>query len=371
MTVSNDTPNTTEQPQRRRLTLAAIVAGVVIVALIAVLYFLPVPVRGQVSDAESGQPLADAAITLSTGEEMRTDAAGLFSARASRFQPFSAAVEHGAFQPWQGEASFSFLPLAPAALSAALQPTVLQGQVVNAVDAQPVAGVEVAVGDQTTATDDQGRFELRRVPRAGAEVTLAADGFISYTLPLAAWDGGADPASLPLYPNGLHGRISDAAAGQPLAGATLALNGQSSESLDNGFFYFPGDVGAGQISVTVPGFLPAVAAVTSDAELGGQQAVDIALQPAVLAGVVSDYQTGQPLAGVALTAGGQSAVSDADGRYSLERLHGSDLALAAELEGYEPASQPIDEAANLLGGEPLNLALLAPHLAGRLAKPAT
>ena len=140
MTLSNDTPKTSDQSQRRRLTLAAVVGGVAIVALLAVLYFLPVSVAGQVNDAASGQPLAGAAVTLSSGEQMLTDAAGAFSARASRFQPLSASVDHGAFQPWQGEASFSLLPLAPAQLAAALQPTVLQGQVVNAVDSQPVAG---------------------------------------------------------------------------------------------------------------------------------------------------------------------------------------------------------------------------------------
>jgi hypothetical protein len=139
VTVLNDNPQTFDQPQRRRLTLAAIVGGVALVALVAVLYFLPVPVAGQVSDATSGQPLAGAAVTLSSGEQVQTDADGAFSARASRFQPFSAAVDHGAFQPWQGEASFSFLPLAPAQLDAALQPTVLQGQVARR-DRWPAGG---------------------------------------------------------------------------------------------------------------------------------------------------------------------------------------------------------------------------------------
>ncbi|MFZ2360876.1 MAG: putative glycoside hydrolase, partial [Anaerolineae bacterium] len=283
-----------------------------------------------------------------------------------------ATVDHAAFQPWQGEASFSLLPLAPAQLAATLQPTVLQGQVLNAVDNQPVAGATVSAGDQMATTDDAGRFELQRLPRTGAQVALAADGFIAYELPLADWNGAdAQPVSLPLYPNGLHGLVTDAESGQPLAGVALTLNGQSSQSLDNGFFYFPSDVGAGEISVALPGFLPATAAVASDAAVNGQEAVDIALQPTALAGVVSDYQTGQPLAGVTVTAAGQTATTDDAGRYRLLRLHGGDLSLTAELDGFEPASQPIDEAANLLGKEPLDVALLAPHLAGRLVNNVT
>lgn len=367
-----NTPNTSQPSQRRRLTLAAVAGGVALLVLLALLYFLPVPVRGQVSDAESGQPLADAAITLSAGEAVRSDAAGAFAARASRFRPFNVTVDHDAFQPWQGQARFSFLPLAPAALAAPLQPTVLQGQVLNALDGQPVAGATVAAGDQTATADGEGRFELRRLPRAGAQVALAAEGFIPYELPLAEWDTtGAQVASLPIYPNGLHGQVSDAQSGQPLAGVALTLNGESSASLDNGFFYFPSQVGTGEISATLPGFLPAAVAVASETALAGQEALDIALQPTALTGVVNDFQTGQPLAGVTLSAGGQSATSDAAGRYRLERLHGDDLLLTAELAGFETTEQPIDQTANLLGGQPLDVALLAPHLAGRLVNKVT
>ena len=124
--------------------------------------------------------------------------------------------------------------------------------------------------------------------------------------------------------------------------------------------------------MALPGFMPATAAVASDAALDGQEALDIALQPTALTG------RGQRLPDRP-AAGGR----DRDGRRpdrhqrrrrpvsDLLRLHGDDLSLAAELEGFEPASQPIDEAANLLGGEPLDVALLAPHLAGRLVNNVT
>ena len=65
---------------------------------------------------------------------------------------------------------------------------------------------------------------------------------------------------------------------QPLAAATASLNGQRSDSLDNGFFYFPSSVGTGPISVTVPGYLPIAVDVTTDAVLQGQEPVDVALE---------------------------------------------------------------------------------------------
>ena len=87
--------------------------------------------------------MADAKIALSTGQEVRIDAQGRFSAKTSLFQSMTASVDEAAYQPWQGEPAFSFLPLAPAMLAASLQPTLLQGQVLNAVDSQPVGGATV------------------------------------------------------------------------------------------------------------------------------------------------------------------------------------------------------------------------------------
>jgi len=78
VTALNDTPQTSDQSQRRRLTLAAVVGGVAVVALLAVLYFLPVSVAGVSINTTSGQTLAGAAVTLNSGEQKFTDTAGAF-----------------------------------------------------------------------------------------------------------------------------------------------------------------------------------------------------------------------------------------------------------------------------------------------------
>ncbi len=354
----------------RAKTIGLGVGAVLIVLLF--LYLLPVAVTGRVVDIETGEPVAGAQVQLSNGAELLSAADGAFSTRASRVGGLRATTNAAGYQPGQAQASFNLLPLVPASLEASLQPTIVRGQVINAVDGQPVAGATVRAGEQQATTDAEGYFELRRVANSAVQATLIANGYISHVWELTdrSTDGG-QLHSVPIYPHGLHGYVTDATTGQPLAGAALILNGQSSTSLDNGFFYFPGDVGAGQINVTLPGFLPATANASSDAALNGQESVDIALQPTALTGVVSDYQTGKPLAGVTVTAGGQTATTDEAGQYRLLRLHGADLSLAAELAGYEPASQPIDEEANLLGGQPLDVTLMAPHLAGRLVNNVT
>ncbi|MFZ2489440.1 MAG: putative glycoside hydrolase [Anaerolineae bacterium] len=368
--------NTTSTPfsspgRRRRNLLLAIIAG--LLAVLMLLYLLPVPINGQITDATNGQPLSDIAVTLSNGQTATSNANGVFSARASRFGTFTASIDQAAYQPWQGPARFNVLPLTAGTLTASLQPTVLQGAVLNALDKQPVAGVTVSANGQSTTTGEDGRFTLERLPRTGAMVTLAANNFISYTLPLADdWSAaGAQPPQLELYPNGVHGSITDAQTDEPLAGALATLTEQTSTSLANGFYYFPTPASASTISVTLPGYLPATIKVDDAAALGGQQAVDVQLTPTVLTGVITDGKTGAPLANVALTAGDQTATSDAQGVYRFTHLHGADLKLAGTLDGYEASELAIDEAINLLEGQALDLALLPPHLAGQLLNKVT
>ncbi len=374
MTATNGkkTTATPSGPTHPRYALYGTIAAVALVVIVLALYLLPVSVNGQVNDAGSNEPLADAKIALSTGQEVRSDAQGRFIVKASRFQPLTASVDEAAFQTWQGQVAFSFLPLAPATLAASLHPTLLQGQVLNAVDSQPVGGATITAGDQTVTADAEGRFEMRGLSRDGATLSLAAENYIAYEQTLTEWPAdGAQPISLLIYPNGLHGTITDATTGQPLAAPTASLNGQRIVSLDNGFFYFSSSVGTGQISVTVPGYLPVAVNVTTEAALQGKEPVDVALTPTELTGKATDGQTGKPLAGVTLTAGGQTATTDERGDYRIERLHGAGLVLSGELANYEAAEQPIDEATNLLAGQPLDLVLLPPHLAGRLVNEVT
>lgn len=360
---------TVQAPARARIIWLGV--GALLLIFLS-LYLLPAPIAGRVVDAETGQPVANATVQLSSGVELHSDASGEFTVRSRRLGGLAATAKAAGYQPWQGEASFSVLPLAPASLAASLQPTILRGQVVNALDGQPVAGVTVRIGEQQAATDGAGQFELRRLANSPVQATLAADGFIAYELAVTDWSAdGTQPVSLAIYPDGLHGWISDAQTGQPLAAATATLNGQRSESLANGFFYFPATAEAGAISVALPGYLPTTTPVATDAARAGEEPVNLALEPTVLAGVVNDGQTGLPLADVTVTAGGQAATTDDAGQYRLERLHGSDLRVTGELRGYETASQPVDEAAHLLDGQPLDLVLLPPHLAGRLVNRVT
>ncbi|MEZ4770314.1 MAG: putative glycoside hydrolase [Caldilineales bacterium] len=365
------TSNSNREPKRFRgsTTTYALIGLAIILVVAVLLYFVPVSVAGSVSDAGSGESLAGVTVALSNGQQTTSDADGRFSFQTSRLNPVSARIDEGVFEAWQDSPQLAPLPLLGGKLTAALQPIVVQSQVVDALTGEPVGGVAVAFEDQQTTTDAEGKFELARVPRSGALITLSGDGFVERTITLAA--EGGDTPSLAIYPDGLHGLVLDAASNAPVAGATVRLNGASSESAADGFYYFPAATGAGEITVAAPGYLPAAVAVSGDAALAGEQSVDISMEPTVLTGAVLDGKTGKPVAGATVTAGGQSATSDENGSYRLERLAGGGLTLTAAHSDYEPAEQPVDEAANLMAGEALDITLLPPHLGGSVSNSVT
>lgn len=358
------TSTSNSEPGRfRGSTTTYVLIGVAIIIVAAILlYFVPVSVTGEITDAGSGEALGNVTVALSNDQQVTSDASGHFSFRSSRLQPVTASIDEAIFEPWQDTPQFAPIPLLSGKLTASLQPVVVSGLVVDALTGDPLAGVTASFESQQTTTDAEGRFQLNRLPKTGAEITLSADGFVERTI---AVDSLSDEdASLAIYPDGLHGLVLDAASGAPVAGATVSLNGATSESATDGFYYFPPATGTGEMSVQAAGYLPATAVVSDDEALAGRQAVDVSLEPTALTGRIIDGKTGDPVAGAIVQAGGQSANSDAEGRYRLERLSGSNLALSASHADYEPLEFVADEAANLLAGEPLDVTLLPPHLAG-------
>ena len=354
----------------RGSTTTYILIGVAIIIVVAILlYFVPVSVAGQVTDAASGEALANVPVALSNGQQLTSDASGAFSFKSPRMQPVTASIDEGIFEPWQDTPQFTPIPLLNGKLSASLTPVVVNGLVSDALTGTPVAGVTASFDGQETTTDAEGRFQLSRLPRSGAQITLSGDGFVERTIALDPTSD--DEASLQIYPNGLHGQVRDAGNGDPVAGATVTLNGATSASAADGFYYFPSDAGPGEIAVQAAGYLPATVSVSDESAMAGEQAVDVSLDPTVLTGKIIDGKTGAPIADVSVRAGGQSATSDQAGVFRLERLSGSELAITASHPNYEPLEFSADEATNLLAGEPLEVTILPPHLAGAVVNGVT
>ena len=270
------TENANGSPQRASKTTYILIAVAILFVVALLLYLVPVSVNGQVSDAETGEHLPGVAVVLSTGETLTSDADGRFSFQSARTKSVTVDLDAAVYDLWQGAPRFAPLPLLPAQLGASLQPFVLAGQVTDGVTSEPASGVTVRAGDQQAVTGADGSFELQRVPRDGALLTLEGEGFISREVDSSALAAGE--AALALFPNGVHGVVSDAGSGDPIAGAQLALNDVAAESAVDGFYYFAPAVGEGVLAVQAAGYLPGQANVAGDAALQGQAGIDITLQ---------------------------------------------------------------------------------------------
>lgn len=348
----------------------AAIAGMVTLLLLA--YFLPVPVSGTVVDAETSQPVAGVVVRLPDGSEVASDDAGRFSARAGRFADRGFELDGDRYQVWQGEPAFSPIPLMAASLPVSLQPTRLQGRIVDSATGEPVAGAIVSSGEQSATSDLSGSYTLLRIPRSGAPLQVEAEGFITYHNNLGDWaPDGSMPTDLRVLADGLHGTLVDARTGEPVAGGVVAFNGGSSTTAENGFFYFAGPAAVDDVTATASGYLPAqlVAGQLDARALAGDVALEVPMDPNVLRGQVTDGRDGTPLAGVQVMAGGQAATTDSAGQFQLERVAGA--AVEASLDGFNDATAAVDEAAHLLGGEPLAVAMLPRHLAGRVVNQVT
>lgn len=126
--------------------------------------------------------------------------------------------------------------------------------VVNAVpDNQPVAGAQITAVGQTVITGSDGRFELTQLPRDAADVALSGAGFIASQLTLSDWAGnGSQLQTLAIYPNALHGTVSDGGNGEPLPAAVVTFADTTATTLANGFYYLVDAAAGGTISVTLP-----------------------------------------------------------------------------------------------------------------------
>jgi len=205
-----------------------------------------------------------------------------------------------------------------------------------------------------------------------ATLTLTGNAAAADTNGSAAWFEPSTPISslsfiftrrsgLPVYQtwfvsaaNDIRGTVSDVVSG-PLDGVALTLtdgNGSivgRTTTAPDGTYSFPGFIATDgyRVSVTAPDDKIAVGQTTTPVNLSGGNAegVDFTVRdiiPSPVTGLVVDGD-GNPIADVAVTIGGQTTTTDADGRYLFDMvLDGPQEASIVVPTGYTLATAPLD-----------------------------
>lgn len=204
----------------------------------------PAAIGGRVVDAKTGQPLAGARFDLGAGLAATSAADGTFSIAAVPRGTYQGTLSAAGYRtatltlPFVAGASGELGTLSLFPESATTPPTslTLRGLVAHGVTGAALPGATVTLLETgaSAITGPDGRFVLEGITLKSFRLAVGAAGFepATYGLQVAAF-GEAD-VTLKLSPPGdgatvsqLAGLVKDAASGEPLAGAQVAVVGTS------------------------------------------------------------------------------------------------------------------------------------------------
>ncbi|HOG46882.1 MAG TPA: putative glycoside hydrolase [Anaerolineae bacterium] len=288
---------------------------------------------GQVSDAETGLPLAGTVVTFA-GRSTTTDASGAFDLRDLRGVPLLR-IEAPGYD------TAGSLALVGQALSGGapkrfcLQPAELHGRVLDAETHTPIAGATIAAGAAQATSDAEGRYSIKRLPR-GSDLVVRAPHFAD-AAPLRYTGQAAQNVSLRLLPATV--AVRDACNGEPLPGVAVSAAGAITRSDAAGNACFPRLGPDTRVEATQSGYSPATGQVSPGDTL------TLALRRGTLSGTVRSAG-GQPLANalVLARAPGQHSLlahTDEAGNYQFECVPPG-ATLTVRLAGYRKEERTTD-----------------------------
>ncbi len=321
----------------------------------------PGGVKGRVIDADTGEPVADAAITVqSTGSFTgRSLGDGVFLVSGIPAGQYTVRVDKPGYL-----GSYKSVEILAGAVADLGDIPVAQGQSTGAVflhvydsaTTQGLGGAQLSLsGDTQASTDSSGDLSLPALVPGTYSFNLTRSGYHSVGGQLQLGEGAVLRVRQAMVPEGsyldqgpvdLTGRVIDGSTGRPLPGAQLALDGGTSNSADSaGAFSFPAvPRGAHSLGLSAPGYVSRDYRIQLDPGMSGVLG-DLLLYPSptvtmpttlTLNGQVVDSVSGQPLAGasVRLVETGATMAADAEGQFRLSGLRLTDLHLDITAEGH-------------------------------------
>ena len=311
-------------------------------------------VDGTVTSKATGQPLEGAKVRFESGDvyyDAITDADGKYSATIYQLSlPYTLKVTADEYLPYEAEiGEIDEILTFDAALE--LAPKTVTGVVTDAVTSAAIEGASVkfAAGEKefTATTDAEGKYSVELTQGVAYTMTVEAENYSSYQYEISELGEVLTfDAALTLAPKTVSGTITDEVTGAAIEGATVTFT--AGENV-----YTTSTDAEGKYSVEIVDVYPAYT-MTVEAEsyddyeneigvLADQLTFDAAirLSAKTISGTVTDGKSELPVAGatVTFTAGENvySAVSDADGKYSVEIADVYPAyTMTVEAEGYEP-----------------------------------
>ncbi len=216
-------------------------------------------------------------------------------------------------------------------------------------EGHPIADAALTLAGRSALSDQAGRFHIA-VARGTYVLIGFADGFTSAQQTIAADEllPKNYSADLMLPPNAFTATVLATDLHQPIAGAKVQVErgadppgGELGITTDaRGEFVVRGIKTGARLQVSAPGYRPA----SFSYEASGPR--EFALSPALARVTIKDEYTQSPLPNITVTAGDQSAHTDAQGQVVFRALSGA-VPIAAQARGHDSARAQYDGEADL------------------------
>ncbi|WP_226005885.1 carboxypeptidase regulatory-like domain-containing protein [Natrinema salinisoli] len=216
----------------------------------------------------------------------------------------------------------------------------VEGTVTDA-DGDPIAGATVTVGNETVTTAADGSYAVD-LETGDYTLTVSADAYeeTSEDVTVEADTTTTVDVTLELTPTDgtLEGTVTDA-DGEPIAGATVAVDDQQTTTDENGSYSLELEAGDYTLAVSAEGYEDASQNVTIEVETTTTADVTLEERPGSVEGTVTDAD-GEPVAGATVTVGDQQTTTGENGSYAVD-IEPGEYTLEISAEGYQDASEDV------------------------------
>jgi hypothetical protein len=226
----------------------------------------------------------------------------------------------------------------------------LCGQVSDETTGSPLAGATVTVGHRSVLTDADGRYHLEGV-KAMLTVSAKAAGYRPLEEELAPQGLlKGFVLNVALRPNRLWGTVVDELNGEPVARATVQVDGRSIRTDSAGRYSLTRIKDETTLTVGADGYLKWKGEVPDGDHLAEEEPFDIVLVPNTVIGTVRAEDIGEAVSRATVSWAEQTVQTDEEGSYTLRRVKAGAL-ISVRAEGYYETEVPF------AGGDQLDIAL--------------
>jgi hypothetical protein len=281
----------------------------------------------RVHDADNGSVVAGATVEVGTLAGT-VGADGAYEAIVPDGARYPVVVRAPGYERWEGVADTDASVDRIVSVEVALVPNTVRGQVMGR-GLAPLPAVSLTHRGDSVRVGDDGRFVLRRV-LAGDVVRASHRGYVAQQ----AETDGVSTLYLLLDPIEVEVDVRDSFAGQPIAGASVCMDGVCAQSGDDGRALFSGAEPGGIFLVQREGYTPA------ELTFEGEGPLVSVLVPSALYGRVRDAETGELITRTVVLVGHEIAEMDDQGMFHATGLL-EEGSLFVKAPGYRRIEVPI------------------------------